>query len=275
MNQNPLQKYFRQPKIYISLPSKGLYNAPGSLAGTTENMPVMSMTGMDELMLKTPDALINGEATVQVIQSCCPTIKDAWEVSNLDLDMLLVAMRIATYGPDMEVTHTCGNCESTNNYIVDLNAALDHLSTCTYDNRITLKDLTVLIKPLNYRQVTKFNLKNFELRRQLNQVFQLEDEQAKNKGITELYGQLGEIQNETYMDSIDSVQTPDGAVNDFEFIKEWIQNADKSIFDELKEKIEKNNSAWAIPKVHVQCDHCQHEDDVAVEMDQSNFFVRG
>ena len=246
----------------------------GSLEGKVEDIPVMSMTGMDELLLKTPDALINGEATVKVIESCCPTIKDAWEVSNLDLDLLLVAIRIATYGPDMELTATCNNCGTENNYIADLNAAVEHFSKCTYDNKLVLKDLTVLIKPLNYRQITKFNLKNFELRRQLNQYLQLEDEDAKNKGIAELYAELGKVQNETYIDSIECVQTQDVTVNEAEYIKEWIINADKSIFDGLKTQIEKNNTAWAVPKMHVQCENCQHEEDIAVEMDQANFFVQ-
>ena len=274
MSSNPLQKHFRQPKIYISLPSKGVYNSPGSLEGKVEDIPVMSMTGMDELMLKTPDALINGEATVQVIQSCCPTIKDAWEVSNLDLDVLLVAIRIATYGSDMEITAVCANCGTQNNYTANLNDAVEHFTRCTYDNKLVLKDLTVMIKPLSYRQVTKFNLKNFELRRQLNQLVQLDDEEVKNKGIAELYAELGKIQNETYIDSIESVQTADINVNEAEYIREWIVNADKATFDSLKSQIEKNNAAWAVPKMHVQCENCQHEDDIAVEMDQANFFVQ-
>jgi hypothetical protein len=131
-----------------------------------------------------------------------------------------------------------------------------------------------MIKPLNYQQVTKFNLKNFELRRQLNQLVQLDDEEVKNKGIAELYAELGKIQNETYIDSIESVQTADINVNEAEYIKEWIVNADKATFDSLKTQIEKNNLAWAVPKMHVQCENCQHEEDVSVEMDQANFFVQ-
>ena len=61
---NPLQKYFRQPKIYINLPSQGMFNTVGSIENATGQLPIMSMTGMDELLLKTPDALMNGDATV-------------------------------------------------------------------------------------------------------------------------------------------------------------------------------------------------------------------
>ena len=74
---NPLSKYFRQSKLYISLPSQGKHYPAGAIdfpeSGEVE---VYSMTAKDELLFKTPDALLNGQATVDVIQSCIPAIKD-------------------------------------------------------------------------------------------------------------------------------------------------------------------------------------------------------
>jgi hypothetical protein len=53
MNQNnPLSKFFRQPKIYITLPSRGLYYEPGVLGGSYENVPIFAMTGMDEISVR-------------------------------------------------------------------------------------------------------------------------------------------------------------------------------------------------------------------------------
>lgn len=76
-NTNPLQKYFRQPKIYLSLPSNGKYYPAGSLEiSETGEYPVFPMTARDEIMIKTPDALLNGEATVAVIKSCIPLLKN-------------------------------------------------------------------------------------------------------------------------------------------------------------------------------------------------------
>ena len=66
MAVNPLQKYFRQPKIYIKFPSGGIFNKPGTIQGDVTNTPVYGMTGMDEIIVKTPDALLSGESTAQV-----------------------------------------------------------------------------------------------------------------------------------------------------------------------------------------------------------------
>ena len=75
---NPLQAYFRRPAIYVQLPSGGKFNEPGELE-IPENgeSPVYPMTAKDEILMRTPDALMNGATTVEVIQSCCPNINSS------------------------------------------------------------------------------------------------------------------------------------------------------------------------------------------------------
>jgi hypothetical protein len=75
IEQNPLRKYFRQPKVFTTLPSRGKYYAEGVLdMPSTNELPVFAMTAKDELIIKTPDALLNGQATVDIIKSCIPNI---------------------------------------------------------------------------------------------------------------------------------------------------------------------------------------------------------
>ena len=91
---NPLSMFMRQPKIYIKLPSGGLFWPNGSLElSETGEYPVYSMTAKDELMLKVPDALMNGQAIVDVIQHCVPNVKNAWKIPTIDLDIILIAIR--------------------------------------------------------------------------------------------------------------------------------------------------------------------------------------
>ena len=107
---NPLASFFRQPKIYVSLPSKGEFYPEGSLVKTHNNeYPVFAMTARDELLFKTPDALMNGVATREVITSCIPNILDPLKIPSLDVDAILSAIRIATYGEEMEVLYVVQN----------------------------------------------------------------------------------------------------------------------------------------------------------------------
>ena len=104
---NPLEKYYRQPVIYITLPSKGKYYTKEAFEPTTTGeLPVLPMTAKDEIEIKTPEAKNSGQASVNVVQSCIPNIKDAWELVNYDLDTVLLGIRIATYGETMNVSGT-------------------------------------------------------------------------------------------------------------------------------------------------------------------------
>jgi hypothetical protein len=62
------------------------------------------MTARDELLIKTPDALLNGQGVAEVLQNCVPNILNAWECPQVDLDTLLIAIRLATYGEMMTIS---------------------------------------------------------------------------------------------------------------------------------------------------------------------------
>ena len=151
---NPLQKYFRQPKNYMRLPSRGQYYPPGTLdMPVTGELPVYAMTAKDELTFKTPDALMNGQATVDVIQSCVPNIKNAWFMPSLDLDAVLIAIRIATYGESMDVNITVPNTDIKRDYSMDLRQALDDLLLGQFSDNFTVGNMKVKVRPINYKEL--------------------------------------------------------------------------------------------------------------------------
>jgi hypothetical protein len=69
------------------------------------------------------------------------------------------------------------------------------------------------------------------------------------------------------------VQAPDSVVNERAWISEWIENSEKSMFEAIKEQIDKNNKTWAVPDMTVVCQSCTKENLISVQLDQSNFFV--
>lgn len=274
MSQNPLQQYFRQPKMYISLPSKGMYNKVGSIDGDPLKVPVCSMTGGDEILMKTPDALLSGETSVRIFESCCPSIKDGWDISMLDADLILTAIRIATSGSKLSLVNQCQNpeCGEFNDYDFDLSVVLDHFSKCKYDNKLVLNDLTIKIQPLSYKQNSEFSLRNFGIQQRMRQVAELADEEKRKAIVAELFDELRVMQTEIFTASIAAIDTDATSVTQQAFIKEWVENCDKSVFDELKAAINKNKEIWRIPKIKVGCSDCGTEAELSIELDQSNFF---
>ena len=69
MTENPLLKYFRKPAIYVSLPTKGNFN-PEIEQTIIDEVGVLPMTAIDEIALRNPDALLNGEAMISLMKSC-------------------------------------------------------------------------------------------------------------------------------------------------------------------------------------------------------------
>jgi hypothetical protein len=156
---NPLTSYMRQPKIYIKLPSQGKYWANKSLEmSETGDLAVYSMTAKDELMFKTPDALLNGQSIVDVVQSCIPNIKNAWATPTIDLDTILIAIRLATYGEKMPFSVKVPVANEDLEFEVDLRNLLDQQSTNSWDEQVRItEDLTVFVKPLTYKELSKRN----------------------------------------------------------------------------------------------------------------------
>ena len=96
-NTNPLSKYYRQPTIYIKFPSGGKYYNDDVVVPTeTGEHAVLPMTAKDDLAFKTPDSLMSGQSSVDVVKSCIPDILDPWKLTNYDVDTVLIAIRIAS-----------------------------------------------------------------------------------------------------------------------------------------------------------------------------------
>lgn len=272
MSQNPLQHYFRQPKIFISLPSRGVYSKPGTIEGDPNNIAVYGMTGMDEIIIKTPDALLSGESTAKVIQSCVPAIKNAWDISVLDTDLIFAAIRIATYGNLLSVSHTCSKCETENDYDLDLNRVIEHFAVCNYDNKVVVGDLIIKLQPLNYKQRTEFNIRNYELQQKLAQAEKIENPEEQQRVINTLWDEFAVDQKRLYAAIVESVETPDQTVEERGHIVEWLDNCDSMYIDAIKKHIAEHQKEWNVPTFPVKCTNCGNETDLSVELDYSNFF---
>jgi hypothetical protein len=274
MENNPLQKYYRQPKIYLDLPSKGKYYPQGAINGDPTKLPVFGMSAMDEIMFKTPDALFNGEATVQVIKSCIPGIVHPWSMPQLDVDACLIAIRIATYGEKLETTFDCNKCGENNKFDLDLTKSLEYYLAQEFEDQVYAGPLMVTIRPLTYKEATEINTKSFELRRQIWNVSSLDDEEMKNQTLNEIYKKIAELSSKGFTTAIKSIDIEDQTVTETQQINEWLKNSDKEFFDTIRSQVEKNTERWTLKPQKVQCASCAAENEVVFGLDNSDFFVK-
>jgi hypothetical protein len=281
--KNPLTGFMRQPKIYIKLPSDGQFWPEDSIdIPENRQLPVYSMTAKDEITLKTPDALLNGQAVVDIIQSCFPNIKNAWATPGIDVDTLLVALRIATYGEMMEITHTVPNTKEQVSHEIDLRVILDQLSEFTIEsNRIELTDdIVCYVKPVTYADLTKASIKTFEAQRTTFLVGDSglsEDEKIKiiNQNITA----IAEANIDLLVSSIDYIETPTDRVSDSNVIRDFLENSDREFYEKiqtyltnLKESTTIKPLEFASSPEHIELG-APAKYKMPLSMDQSSFFV--
>ena len=206
-SQNPLIKHFRRPAIYVKLPSNGAFWPDGTLELTaTGDLAILPMTTKDEITIRTPDALLNGTGVVDVIQSCVPSIKDAWKMPSTDVDAVLIAIRIASYSSSMEVETICPHCQDENTYSIDLNNVLQAIKSPNYNETLTVDGLIFKFKPQQYFEANKANLVNFEEQKILNTVSdtELSDEDRSKRFIDHL-NRLVELNAQIYVDSTEYI----------------------------------------------------------------------
>lgn len=278
--QNPLQKYFRQPKLYIKLPSEGLFYPERSLEVTeTGELPVFSMTAKDELAFKTPDALLNGQATVDVIQSCIPNIKNAWVMPSIDIDAALIAIRMATYGEMLTITTKVPVIGEEREYQIDLRIMLDQFSNQQFDRVINVGELEVHLRPLTYQEFTKSAIKTFEEQRIFNVVNNEEiSNEDKLQAFTNSFAKLTELTVSMVTQGIEKIVIEDNEVVNRVHIDEFVKNADKEFFNAVTKHLEQQRAKYTIKPLTVQStDEDQQKGvpptyDIPITFDQSNFF---
>ena len=280
-NQNPLGKYFRQPKVYIKLPSQGKFYDPGALEMTeTGEFPVFAMTAKDELSMKTPDALLNGQATVDTIQSCIPNIKKAWAMPSIDLVAVLTAIRIASMGETMDMTITVPNTNLEHTYTVDLRRVLDTFQEITYENVVYVNDMAIHLKPVSYKTFTQNAIKSFEEQRIFSIVNDenMSDEQ-KVEMFSKSFSKLTSMTVNVVAQGIEKIVVEDQTVVNPLHIQEFINNADTKFYNAIMDHMETQKKKFEIQPLQIESTEEQlaagapKQFDLPVVLDASNFFV--
>lgn len=282
---NPLINFMRQPKIYITLPSKGAFWPEHALdIASNGELAVYSMTAKDELAFKTPDALMNGQAVVDVIQSCIPGIKDAWCTPSIDLDTILIAIRIATYGELMDIKHTVPNTTEEVSHQIDLRILLDQLSNNTqWDDFVEInKDLVCYVQPLTYKHITITSLKTFETQRLMQAVNDDSlTEERKLEIFNESFNKMTNVTIDLIADSISFIKTPTVTVDSREFIKEFLENADKDVYQKVQDHLAKMKEVNGIKPFNIVATSEQvalgapESYQLPIKIDNSDFFAQG
>ena len=282
--QNPLSAYFRAPKLYTGIPSAGKYYTPDVCeVPDSGELPIFAMTAKDEMIMKNPDALLNGEAVAQVIQSCVPNVKNARKMLSSDIDVLLIAIQGATYGDDIDVSAPCPKCEQPCTGTASVNDALTTMGIL--DDLYSVKhgdELVIKVKPFTYASTIKAGITNFQSTRSLQALADIPDEMERLKLFNENFKEISALNFELIADSIHSIKIVDQDVDvtDRNQIAEFLDNADSSVGKAVEETIQKINESGINTQMQLECEaeECKENGETfkfvsKVNFDPVNFFT--
>jgi hypothetical protein len=272
---NPLKRHFRQPAIYLKLPSAGkFYPADALDMPANSELPVLPMTAVDEIIARTPDALFNGSAVIEIIKSCVPNIKDAWSIPAIDLNAILVAVRLASYGHTMEISSTCPACGNVHEFEIDLRIVMDSLGQPDYDTPLAISDMLIKFRPMSYHEANENNQKQFEDQKRIQSINTADiDNQQRIKMLGDSFRNITALTVHAISLGIENIVTPDGTATTTEFIEEFLLNCEKAVFEKIRDHAIKLRAYAEIKPLNIKCVNCEHEYLQEFSLDMSNFFV--
>lgn len=280
--QPNLSAYFRKEELKVSLPSKGAFYPPGSLEmDSNSEVGIFPMTALDELTLKTPDGLLSGESTYKVIKSCVPSIKDPWSMPSIDVDSVLIGIRIASYGENMKVTSIVPITKTRQDHQINLITLLDSRKELQIDTKVMLGNgVTIAVKPSNYREMQSIRRETFEKQRLSKTITDSDmDPEAKEKEFNKIFEKLTMLNVQTLTDNIDAIITPDGTFSDIGSKQEFVNNVQLQHVNLIRKKVDEINVIGSLPKYTVQSPEedvkkgAPESYEVPVMLDNSDFFV--
>jgi|TARA_A100001011_G_scaffold147196_1_gene155352 hypothetical protein len=283
--QNPLSAYFRAPKMYTTIPSGGRFYGPEILESTDNNeYPVFPMTTKDELMLKNPDALLNGDAVASLIKSCVPAVQQPKSLFSADVDALLIAIRGASGGDIVDVAAECPNCETVTDIGISVEESLATMETLDEEYTIDISNgLKITALPFSYASTVKAGVASFQSTRSMQNISEMTDDMDRLAAFNASFVKLADLNFELLVESIKTViymneEGQNVSINDKPIIREFLENTDNTTGKEIEEFINGVNSKGVQKEVKVQCSNedCKNHTEgfmAPINFDPVNFFT--
>jgi len=270
---NPLKQYFRRPAVYLKLPSQGKYYAEGVIdMPPTGELPVYPMTAIDEITSKTPDALFNGTAISDLMRSCIPDIKDPWAINSVDLDSILIAIKAAANGSNLELESVCPKCTNNATFGVDLIGVLATLTVGNYDEELDLGNLRIKFRPLTFKEMNEASLGQFEVQKIFAALEKEENMEVKAKHSQQALKDITELTIQILTNTIEYIKTPNAVVSEKEYILDFLRNCDKDAYTTIRDHNAQLRAAAELKPLDIKCISCGNEYKQPFTLNPTDFF---
>ena len=275
---NPLQRYFRVPKLYVKLPSKSRFYPDNMIdQSVNQELAVYPLTAMDLILLKTPDAILNGEALLKVVKNCVPDVQDVKLLVEPDINSILLAIRIASNGETMAWDTKCPSCQKDNTFEINLTHILETQSFVDEPQAIDFQgELRIHVRPYNFEQRNLQMLNEVEESQTLK-LLNSDMEMTEQEKMKRLSAHVDNMASRTFhvvslsIESIEIVSTNE-RVTDRAYIEEFLKGISNNQADVIIQTIKQLNQTGIDTKNSFICESCGHEWEQNLDFDPTSFF---
>jgi hypothetical protein len=249
----------------IGLPSKGLFYDNGELEEGVVNGEIVlyPMTTLDEIIIRTPDMLLQGTAIEKVLLRCAPAIKKPADLFFRDIDYILVMLRLISYGDKTTIPVQCPSCltDAEEGEVVphiEYPISMDHfikkskaleLEDIEKNYVLTLSNsMVIYLRPSKYAEMMN--------------MYKINDDSKSSEEI-----------EEAITTSILAVIKRVDDVSDREFIKEWLKQLPITLMREIIARISEANN-WGLDfSYNITCKDCKTKHNISYILNPVSFFT--
>ena len=279
------------PTVEIALPTKGHFYAPGEVLDEgvdPDEVTILPISILDESTFADPMMMISGHAISKMIRRVCPQVISPGDLSELDVQAILIASRIASYGPTMRLTAECPTekCDHKNTIEINLNEHIQRFSPYTAEELLLFQvDLPevkqkVQLAPMTYVDTVDINLASMRIAQGLGD-FAEPDQSATSLDPIFLETYVTVFQKslmtnlEAVVGSIQYVNTSTGqTVHDRDTIREWLMELVKPSMSRITNRIAEINTAIKERSMlEYQCQNCGTVHKTMLELDPQKLFT--
>lgn len=258
---------FNRPVLYTSLLSE-------QIRGVNGNHPVYSTIVADEYTMRTPDALLNGYATTNIIENCCPDFDDAKSLLFCDIQHLLASIKIATQGHSFDFDLVCPKCKSNDPYEANLQLSVPFLTARRWYTPLQIDDLVIRLKSPTYQDYSVYSMEEFRLTKQIYMVSSLNSPEVYGTALASLIEQKRSLVNGFYLSCIQSITINKKTVTSKKHIGEWFNECDGSLQKIVTDYIDAARKDCSLPDLQVTCSECSHPFSIPLDLDFCTHFRR-
>lgn len=274
---NPLSSYFRKVKSYIKLPSNGNYYDASVIEFKTQTneVGIRAMTAADELQLKNPDALLNGEALKSILLSCVEGLHKPEKLLVNDVEALIIAIKVATYGDVINIEAECPVCNHNNTFGVNVALMFDDIKQLEPEYPVNLSNgLTAFVRPYLQEHHVRASMSLFN-QSKIVKIFESDEDMDETKKISmfsKTFVEMSKLTHSLICDNVLKVVAGDDiVVTDKTHIAEMLNNISAADVEKIESTISALNDVGLDKVFTGHCSECNNEMKVEIEFNPVNF----